>query len=146
VLFCIGSQHPVTAAQLENLKRERCIREFDVTSAVPAEIAAALAAGKHAVLRVDVDEAERRRIRDLLSGVADLMEAAVISGGDTLTLFGYAMQCESIEIEGQVVTGLPWGILRGGPLDGLAVATKSGAFGAPGDLIEVTDFFTCSRN
>lgn len=146
VLFCMGSQHPVTAAQIKNLKSKRPVCLSDAKSATGVEVASALAYGQHVILQVDVGEAKYRQIRDLVCGVAELMEAVVVSGGDTLALFCYAMQCGSIEIEDQIVAGFPWGVFRGGLLDGLTIATKSGAFGAPDDLIKAMDFFTCSKN
>jgi uncharacterized protein YgbK (DUF1537 family) len=146
VLFCIGSQHPVIAAQLEILKHQRAACECNARSATAADITTALGAGRHTILRLDVHETEPQRIRELLSGIAEFAEAVVISGGDTLALFCHAMQCGSIEIEDQIAAGMPWGILRGGLLDGLTVATRSGAFGEPGDLTKVADFFTCLKN
>jgi uncharacterized protein YgbK (DUF1537 family) len=146
VLFCIGSQHPIVAAQLEILKTQRATCELDVRSAIAAEITAALAAARHTILRLDIRETGSQQIHELLSGVSEFAEAIVISGGDTLALFCRAMQCGSIEIEDQIVPGMPWGIVRGGLLDGVTVATRSGAFGEPGDLTKVADFFTCLKN
>jgi uncharacterized protein YgbK (DUF1537 family) len=144
VLFCIGSQHLVTIAQLQAFSRERSTCAFSASSASRASLAEALTSGKHVILRIDTEGTER--IRDLVSSVAGLIEAVVISGGDTVALFCRATGCEIIEIEDQIVDGIPWGTLRGGLVDSLAVATKSGAFGAPDALTKVTDFFTCSRN
>ena len=144
VLFCIGSQHPVTIAQLRAFSRERIACEFSASAASQAGIAEALVSGKHVILRVDTDATAT--IRGVISWAGALMEAVVISGGDTVALFCRATGCEIIEIENQILDGIPWGMLRGGLVNNLAVATKSGAFGAPDALTKVTDFFTCPRN
>ena len=146
ILFCIGSQHAVTAGQLGNLRRDRTVCELNASTANKNDIAAALARGEHTILRIEVGETLMRQLRALLSGIGGLAEAILISGGDTVSLICDAVESRTIEIEDQVVAGLPWGILRGGLLDGLPVATKSGAFGGPDALTKVTDFFTCSRN
>jgi len=42
---------------------------------------------------------------------------------------------------GEVLPGIPWGMLRGGRFDGVLVVTKSGGFGAPDALIRIAEFF-----
>jgi uncharacterized protein YgbK (DUF1537 family) len=146
VLFLIGSQHPVTAGQVKNLSNQRRASELDAASNTPRDIANILTEGRHAIVRVPMGEIETDRVRQLLCAVNGLVEAVVISGGDTLSLFSQATTSESIEIEGQIVAGLPFGRIRGGLLEGMTVATKSGAFGQPDALTKVTDFFTCLSN
>ena len=146
VVFCIGSQHPVIELQLASLRLQRTIREFPFSANVAPEMQAALAAGQHAVVLVDMASADTHSIRQLFGEVSGFAEAVVISGGDTLDLFCRAMDCSAIEIEDQVVAGIPWGVLHGGLLEGVTVATKSGAFGAPDTLTKVVDFFTCLKN
>jgi uncharacterized protein YgbK (DUF1537 family) len=142
----IGSQHPVTATQLQKLIEERSICELQTDSTTPAKIAAVLAAGTNAVVRVPMGETTAERMRQLLARTSTLIDAVVISGGDTLSLITQAMESDSIEIQGQIVTGLPFGRIRGGLLDGLTIATKSGAFGEPDAFTKVMDFFTCSSD
>lgn len=124
-IFCIGSDHPVTLAQLGALASER--------------------PGRHRIVSITRGQTSCRQIRDLFEP-ADNFAALVLSGGDTASLVCKGFEVEAIEIEGEIVTGLPWGRFRGGPLNGLPVATKSGGFGRSDALIKVADFFTCQAN
>jgi uncharacterized protein YgbK (DUF1537 family) len=104
VLFCIGSDHPVTLAQQALLRQHghRVVTEID-----PAQPAGAI----------------------------------LITGGDTAALVCRALSVQAIDLEGEILTGLPWGRIVGGPFHGTPVATKSGAFGAPDALLRVAAFF-----
>jgi D-threonate/D-erythronate kinase len=122
VLFCIGSIDPVTAGQLDMLVRERA--GFFETLPLPWDMTSSS-------LRASLEE---RR-----SSIAALF----LSGGDTAAHVCRALHVQRIQLEGEVVRGIPWGRLAGGPFDGLPVVTKSGAFGRPDALIRVADYFTC---
>ncbi|MBV9084885.1 MAG: four-carbon acid sugar kinase family protein [Acidobacteriaceae bacterium] len=87
VLFCVGSQHSATAAQLEKLKRDRPLCDFTVHTATGPALTSALEQGRHAILRLDVADPDAHRVRDLLLGVAGRTEAIFISGGDTVSVF-----------------------------------------------------------
>jgi uncharacterized protein YgbK (DUF1537 family) len=104
VLFCIGSDHPVTLAQ-QALLLEHGHRV--VTTVDPTEPAGAI----------------------------------LVTGGDTAALVCRALSAEAIELEGEILVGLPWGRIVGGPFEGKPIATKSGAFGAPDALLRVAGFF-----
>jgi len=67
------------------------------------------------------------------------------SGGDTASHVCRALRAQAIELHDEVEAGIARGTLRGGVFDGIAVVTKSGAFGDSGALIAVTDFFTCPK-
>jgi D-threonate/D-erythronate kinase len=77
-----------------------------------------------------------------LRGIGSLAGAMLLSGGDSASTVCRALEVEQIELADQVVAGVPWGILKGGLLDGMVVATKSGAFGGDDTLVEVADFFS----
>jgi D-threonate/D-erythronate kinase len=144
VLFCIGSDHPVTLAQLETLQQQRRTVALHATFADPAGISNALKSGAHVVLVVD-------RMNPACLTVA-LLEAGktaagiVLSGGDTASAVCSSLSARAIRLHGEILTGIPWGAFEGGSLDGALVATKSGAFGAPDSLVRVADFFTCPRH
>jgi uncharacterized protein YgbK (DUF1537 family) len=142
-IFCIGSDHPVTRAQLSALASERSIECFATKA---RSLTSCLEAGRHAILFLPRNETPYCAIRDLLEPAQKLASALLLSGGDTASLVCAALGAEAIELEGEIVTGLPWGRLQGGSLPGFAVATKSGGFGAPDALIEVADYFTCHTN
>jgi uncharacterized protein YgbK (DUF1537 family) len=119
IIYCIGSDHPATLAQLAELQR-RCSDAMVVpihrSLTTPAEIRGAL----------------------------DGAGAVYITGGDTATKVLDAIAVQSIVIRQEIATGVPWGVLRGGMLDGRVVVTKSGGFGGPDTLVQVADF--CLRH
>jgi uncharacterized protein YgbK (DUF1537 family) len=123
VLFCIGSDHPVTVEQQRHLL--------------------ALGRGECMVLNLSVRQTSLERVRESIESAAPT--ALVLSGGDTASLVCRALGVRRIELEDEIVPGIPWGYLCGGAFDGSRVATKSGGFGAPHALIQVADFFTCPK-
>jgi uncharacterized protein YgbK (DUF1537 family) len=123
VLFCIGSDHPVTVEQQGHLL--------------------ALGRPEHVVLNPAVGQTSMERVRELIESAAGAATALVLSGGDTASLVCRALGVRRIQLEDEIVPGIPWGYLRGGAFDRFRVATKSGGFGAPHALIQVADFFTC---
>ena len=123
VLFCIGSDHPVTVEQQRNLlalRRRECV-----------------------VLNLSIGQTSLERARHLILNAADGATALVLSGGDTASLVCRALGVRRIQLEDEILPGIPWGYLSGGAFDRSRVATKSGGFGAPHALIQVADFFTC---
>ena len=123
VLFCIGSDHPVTVQQQGRLL--------------------ALGCGEHVVLNLSVRQTSVERVRELVGNAAGAATALVLSGGDTASLVCRALGVRRIQLEDEIVPGIPWGYLSGGAFDQSRVATKSCGFGAPHALIQVADFFTC---
>lgn len=104
LLFCIGSDHPVTLAQRALL----------------------LEHGHRVITAAEVREP---------------LGALLVTGGDTAALVCRASHAEAIELEGEILPGLPWGSIAGGRFHGKFIATKSGAFGAPDALLRVAEFF-----
>ena len=123
VLFCIGSDHPVTVEQQRHLL--------------------ALGRREHVVLNLPVRQISLERVRELVGNAAGAATALVLSGGDTASLVCRALGVRHIQLEDEILPGIPWGYLSGGAFDQWRVATKSGGFGAPHALIQVADFFTC---
>jgi len=94
------------------------------------------------VLNLSVRQTSVERVRELVGNAAGTATALVLSGGDTASLVCRALGVRRIELEDEIVPGIPWGYLSGGAFDRSRVATKSGGFGAPHALIQVADFFT----
>lgn len=140
ILFCIGSDHPVTCQQLVELKAQRAVCSFDADSTTSREIAAALERREHVMMHISRG-ASCDVLKYLLCGLRQAAGGVLLSGGDTASLVCRALGVHSIEIEGQVISGLPVGVLRGGCFEGMSVATKSGGFGDRSALVQVTDFF-----
>jgi D-threonate/D-erythronate kinase len=140
-LFCIGSDHEVTAAQQSSLLAERPARLLHPHVATRELICGALALGKHVILKIPRGLVPVEQVRELVTGVP--AAALVLSGGDTASLVCRAAGVQRIELCDEIVPGVPRGILHGGEFDGVSVATKSGGFGRSDALIQVADFFAC---
>jgi uncharacterized protein YgbK (DUF1537 family) len=138
VLFCIGSDHPATKAQQERLLAERSVCVFDPAIQME-EIAAAAQRGEHILLRI-ARGVDAGRMGEWIG--ATRAAALLLSGGDTALAVCEAARASFIDLQDEIAPGVPRGVLRGGALDGITVATKSGGFGHAGALIEVADFFT----
>ncbi|MCU1235570.1 MAG: hypothetical protein JWP63_3537 [Candidatus Solibacter sp.] len=122
VLFCIGSDHPVTLAQQSALLAAR---------------------PDHVLVRIPRGRISVEQVRERIGPVQ--AAALVVSGGDTASLVCRAASVQRIELCAEIIPGIPRGVLRGGMFDGLPVATKSGGFGDSDALIQVADFFSCPK-
>ena len=117
VVFAIGSEHPVTVAQVEALMAQR----------------------DALLLRLPYGQVAAGSIVKFFEEAAP--SALVLSGGTTAALVCGAIGAQSIEICEELIPGVPRGVLRGGMLDGIEVVTKSGGFGACDALIRIADYF-----
>lgn len=135
VLFCIGSDHSVTLAQ------QQALLATGHTVLAPSDetIAAALARGRHVLLRIARGGITAETVHERIAGAAPA--AFVLSGGDTASLVCNALGVQAIELCHELMPGVPVGILRGGGFDGTAVVTKSGGFGDSGTLLRVAHVF-----
>jgi uncharacterized protein YgbK (DUF1537 family) len=141
VLFCIGSTHPATVAQQRRLLTERPVCALSAETATPGEIADALRGGD-VMLETPRGRIPAARLAELLCGVTRVAGALALSGGDTASHVCRSLHVHSIDLHDEIQVGIPRGTLRGGAMDGIAVATKSGAFGDSGALIDIADFFS----
>lgn len=142
VLFCAGSDHPVTLTQQAALSGSAHLSAEIVT---PSELLAALASGRHVVLRIPRGRVAESRVRELLSAIPPLISALLVTGGDTASLLYRALGMRAIAVHGEVAPGIPYGVAGGGALNGTAIVTKSGGFGARDAFIEIADFFACPK-
>ncbi len=138
-LFCIGSTHSVTGQQVERLLSSRNAVLVESGAGQPEPIQKMLAAGRHVVLRISRNAAPSR-VAGLLAGSRAPL---VLSGGDTASLVCSAIGARCIELRGELATGIPAGVLRGGAMDALPVVTKAGGFGNPDTLVNIADYYTC---
>jgi len=116
VLFVIGSDHPVT------LEQQRHLLEAHPDSAV---------------LHLECGLGGR------LAQARGLAGALFLSGGDTAAMVCRTIEARAIELDDELITGIPLGRIAGGWFDGVPVVTKSGGFGRPDALIQVVEYFTC---
>ena len=73
------------------------------------------------------------------------LEFVFATGGDTADAVLTAAGARGIEILGEVVTGMVQGELFGGPLDGLPMVTKAGAFGNKDALVVLHEAWKSER-
>ncbi len=140
VLFCIGSDHPVTLDQQRSLSTARPTAELSAETAEPESILAALGRGWHVALRIPHGRVAADRVRRIVGGVRAPL---VLTGGDTASLVCRALGVREIHLHREIAPGIPQGLIAGGLFDGVPVVTKSGAFGRPGVLIQIADTFAC---
>jgi uncharacterized protein YgbK (DUF1537 family) len=139
VLGLFGSDRPETAAQLAACGRHHLVLSSD--DADPAGMVARRLARDGAVLAsLALPEATARaaaatRIAETFAGLIDGIPrpgTLLVAGGETLKALCLALRVERLDVTGQIIPGLPRSTLRGGRWDGLAVVSKSGAFGTEG--------------
>jgi uncharacterized protein YgbK (DUF1537 family) len=143
VLFCIGSDHPVTQLQVRMLTERAAVQILKADLASPDKVCHLLQQGHHLVLLIDGPMFDPSRFR-LLAGEAMKtgIGGIVFAGGDTAESLCRAAASDAILLQGEVLDGVPWGILRNGLLDGLPVVTKSGGFGSESALVDVASFLS----
>ncbi|TPQ32593.1 Hrp-dependent type III effector protein [Bradyrhizobium guangdongense] len=138
VLGLFGSDQPATSAQLA------ACGDAVIALAETDEDNAGLVRrklGREGVALVKFDlasglsraEAARRIARGLnsLTSALEPPGTLIVAGGETLRATCAALGARALEVTGRIVPGLPCSTLRGGRWDGVAVISKSGAFGAP---------------
>jgi uncharacterized protein YgbK (DUF1537 family) len=110
ILVIAGSPHPVTKLQLEHLESGESPRS------------------NIRVLRIACESRDALRIRDAYDALDP--EALILTGGETAQLAAEALGADSILLHGELASGVPWGTLAGGRVQGRMAVTKSGGFGA----------------
>lgn len=129
-LLFVGTEHPVTTLQVTHLERHCDGQDLAIhrvqwsdESSIPssAEVRAAFAASSASAL--------------------------ILTGGDTAAFVLGALGASSILLGGEVLRGIPWGVVEGGDADGCMAVTKSGGFGGRGALADVLEFCreSCDR-
>jgi uncharacterized protein YgbK (DUF1537 family) len=130
ILFCIGSDHPVTLLQVKCLEESGAACALDAKTATPDEVREVVQQGRHPLLLLYAAHPDRERIRLLIAEANSAgISAAFLSGGNTAELVCDTIGAAAIRLRDEVLPGIPWGIFHGGLLNGLPVATKAGGFG-----------------
>ncbi len=148
VLVVAGSRHAATARQIATLRAmgvpilAPAQELLDDASAdcgkIVAEVVRALARGGPAVLTTAGLDPSPRGPGSVVARLAEIATAPrvragvgglVLTGGDVAAAVCAALGASALWLGGEIGPGLPWGILAGGALPGLPVATKAGSFG-----------------
>ncbi|MCJ2050222.1 four-carbon acid sugar kinase family protein [Methylobacterium sp. J-070] len=139
VLGLFGSDRPETAAQLAACGGHHRVLSAHDSDPAPS-IIARLDRDRVALASVALPEGTPRaaaaaRIAEVFAGVVARVPkpgTLLVAGGETLKALCLALGAERLDVTGQITPGLPRSTLRGGRWDGLAVVSKSGAFGTDG--------------
>ncbi len=154
ILVVAGSKHEATRRQLASLA-ERGVPAMPLTQAmidepssavapVVTELAAILASGSPAAVTtagLAPSRSDERMVAARLAEVAASPEVIqhvgglVLTGGDVAAAVCEALGATAIWLGGEIYAGQPWGLLDGGALPGLPVATKAGSFGGDNAMI-----------
>lgn len=150
ILLVAGTRHPCLAGQLARLAAEADVTVIGQVlagllargQAVIAErgriLAAALTAGDDAVLTPCGEPQVAGGERYVAAVLAEITRQAlqqaqpgalVLTGGEVTAAVCRALAARAIAVEGEVMPGIPWGRLLGGPAGGLPLVTKAGGFG-----------------
>ena len=143
ILALIGSDHPVADAQLAALG-ERLHRMAEPDATTIAALRASLDRGSAAVCvalpRATLRPQAMDRIGRCFAGLLGALPrpgTLVVAGGETLRDLCRRLGVSRLEVDGEVVPGVPASRLCGGAWDGQRLVSKSGAFGATGFLAEL---------
>jgi D-threonate/D-erythronate kinase len=149
LLLVIGSHHPVTLAQVQQLAAHTpdAIAAVqpntnDLTSVIES-LARALGASGRAALVFALPDGTGAEVAgplfDRAMALAILRLAPprclVVTGGATLFRLVRALGADSLLVQGELMPGIAVSRLRGGRWPGATVISKSGAFGAPDLLV-----------
>ncbi len=141
VLALIGSDHPASVAQLSaawSQVRRIARGDADEAARMGRLLARDGAVALAAVVPPGLTRPEAARHIDgcfsRLLARLDRPGTLLVAGGETLRTVCVALGAGRLDVDGQVIPGVPTSVLRGGRWDGLRVVSKSGAFGDAGLL------------
>ena len=140
-MVIMGSTHRVSLRQCDYLARHRPtvvigLRKDDIPKARRA-----VRERRHVLVNVWSPEADEERLSDFVEILAqDAVRGIILSGGDTADLVVRTLEAIGIILEREILPGIPWGRLVGGPADWKPVATKAGGFGRKDSLAVMADY------
>lgn len=136
----IGSMTKISMRQCAELEADG-IAAVDVSDAANPIVSRALGCGSDLLVRMRNDESSQ--LHAMVKAVAQQSPAGlVLSGGDSALRVCRAAGVVSIDLRGELETGVPWGTCIGGDFHGLPVVLKSGGFGQPDTLRRAARFLT----
>ncbi|WP_321340222.1 four-carbon acid sugar kinase family protein [Breoghania sp.] len=143
-LFAIGSRDPVTVAQMAGLDALPAPNGLvPATAGTGAELEIVqMTAGNEAIDSLAAS-------RTFAEGIATLLErrppqALLACGGETAAAIADRIGCGLLQVDGEVLPGLPVSRMLDG-MPGLTFITKSGGFGAPDTLVKLVSKLVTSR-
>ena len=141
ILGLIGSEHAAARAQLARLGALHC--PLSETGGDDDTVAGHLEGQGAVFASIDISPGTSRRaaaalIERRFAGLLSRLPrpgTLVAAGGETLRGLCEAIEADRLDVVGEIMPGVPRSIMRGGRWDGVAVVSKSGAFGGP-DLLQ----------
>ncbi len=137
IVVIVGSHHPAARAQTALLERTYADRRdgaarHETATEYPDEVLV-LTTPSH---RIEPEAA----LRDLEHAVEEVIalggvRAVVVTGGESALHVLKRVGASSFDVMGELVDGVPIGIIVGGPWAGTILATKAGGFGGPDVLV-----------
>jgi D-threonate/D-erythronate kinase len=144
VLALIGSDHPASIAQLSAAWAHvhRIVRgDADEAAPVARRLGRSSAAAVTVSLPPGVGRGEAgKHIARCFGSVLQELDppgSLFVSGGETLRMVCDILGADYLEVDGEIVPGVPTSVMRGGRWDGISVISKSGAFGDAGLLLRM---------
>lgn len=137
VIFCIGSDHPVTQRQVQHLKEAGDIVEVHSGPDAGPDMRLTFRDDANILLWIDRNQYDSAKLGHWLQPSSRRVGALVLSGGDTAAIVCEALKADSIELGCELLPGIPSGWLRGGPAQGIPIVTKSGGFGSEEALMHI---------
>jgi uncharacterized protein YgbK (DUF1537 family) len=164
-LLVCGTNSEVTRRQIKTLVRNFPYEEIALNPAMLMDehpgvdffkgvsLARSKLSAKHMIITIDspqkvtvsARQLSRQQVaQSMIEGLGRFLSAVMtdtrpgflfLTGGDTADAIITSVAAKGIRILGEIVTGVVQGTLIGGPLDGLPVVTKAGAFGADDTLM-----------
>lgn len=143
MLVAIGTRDPITLRQVETLLADLRFQRMWAEGGDLAPLPQARDTRQNLIVqctgtarRSPLEVADR-----FAAGLAAMIRQSppaclLLSGGDTAAAVFTALGVDHLEVCGEVAPGLPWSVLRIGPVS-ITILTKSGGFGGPGILAEV---------
>jgi uncharacterized protein YgbK (DUF1537 family) len=153
-LLVIGSHHPVTLAQVDQLETLAAAEAIvsirldrpDPAAAIEGVAGALIAQGRAALVFALPDGTGAEVAGPLFDRVMRLAierlappGSLVVTGGATLFRLVRALGAKSLLVQGELMPGIAVSRLQGGHWPGATVISKSGAFGAPDLLVRWWD-------
>jgi uncharacterized protein YgbK (DUF1537 family) len=145
ILFVCGSLNPRTIEQVERLGRPPIDAADD---GALEQVVARLGRGQPAVVSSAAWPAGASA-EQVAAALAALVAEAVararpdgllLTGGDTARAVLGALSGRGVELDDELLPGLPIGRVAGGRLDGVRVITKAGGFGPPDALVRAMTY------
>ncbi|HEY2933444.1 MAG TPA: four-carbon acid sugar kinase family protein [Acidobacteriota bacterium] len=129
VLLIMGTTHPATQEQLQYFIRAAGAARVEPMAPLP-QIRSAVESGTDVVIDLNWDRMERRGFTQWCHDLLQMTAAPLfVSGGDTVSLVCDILQVKGIRLRSEILPGIPYGVLMGGPAEGKIIVTKSGGFG-----------------